>query len=131
MKLINANDVYYDNDFEKWYFEYDEDFENAQVVEDNYVKENQELKKQLSEKDREIKELKMSVLFEQEHKNKALDELKQLRKQICDEIFEELQENVDCYFEERKCNSPHSQLPYIWFNEIRFRKFLKQIEEGE
>ena len=59
------------------------------------------------------------------------EKIQEIRKQVCDEIFKELQENTDCYFEERECNSPHSQLPYIWFNEIRFRKFLDQIEKGE
>lgn len=58
MKLINANKVYYDNDFEKWYFADDEDFENAQVVDDSYVKENKQLKEQLAEKDEEIAKLK-------------------------------------------------------------------------
>jgi predicted RNase H-like nuclease (RuvC/YqgF family) len=58
MRLINTNRIYYDNDFEKWYFEDDEDFENAQVVDDNYVKENQELKQQLAEKGKEVNKLK-------------------------------------------------------------------------
>lgn len=44
-----------------------------------------------------------------------------------EKIFEELQENVDCYFEIRQCNSPHTQHDYIWFNEIRFRKFLETL----
>lgn len=54
---------------------------------------------------------------------------KEIRKQVCETIFEEVQENIDCYFEIRQCNSPHTQHDYIWFNEIRFRKFLDQIEQ--
>lgn len=54
MKLINTNRIYYDNDFEKWYFEDGKDFEDAQEVDDNYVKENQDLKQQLTEKDKQL-----------------------------------------------------------------------------
>lgn len=82
MKLINANGVYYDNDFEKWYFEDNEDFENAQVVDDNYIKENQELKQQLAEKEKEIE-----ILTKQ---NKALVE----EEDLLDKKLKEL--GVDC-----------------------------------
>lgn len=90
-------------------------------------------KQQLAEKDKEIEEYKTQIKeFCGTKLAKLIDKKEQeLRHQICNEIFKELQENVDCYFEERKCNSPHSQLPYIWFNEIRFRKFLNKIEQGE
>ena len=44
-----------------------------------------------------------------------------------EQIFKELQENVDCYFEIRQCNSPHTQHDYIWFNERRFRWFLEKL----
>jgi hypothetical protein len=90
MKLINANDVYYDNDFEKWYFEHDEDFENAQVVEDNYVKENQELKKQLSEKDKEIEQLRKNMEFDTAY---YIKELVNIRKQVCEEIYQFIMDN--------------------------------------
>lgn len=86
------------------------------------------LQQQLTEKDKEIERLKKNMEFDTAY---YVKELVNVRKQVCDEIFKELQENVDCYFEERKCNSPHSQLPYIWFNEMRFRKFLNQIEQGD
>ena len=104
--------------------------ENAQLKEKFEIleQENKQLKEQLAKKDKEVEQLRKNMEFDTAY---YIKELVNIRKQVCEKIFEEIQENVDCYFEERKYNSPHSQLPYIWFNEIRFRKFLDQIEKGE
>lgn len=100
MKLINASGVYYDNDFEKWYFEDNEDFENAQVVDDNYIKENQELKQQLTEKDKKINQLSEEHLEMfgdmKDYKNLWLAEQrknKEIRKQVCKEVYNFIMDN--------------------------------------
>ena len=91
----------------------------------NRIKERDEIQKELETWKNKVfkKEVKLTGVTK--------EKIQEIRKQVCDEIFKELQENTDCYFEERECNSSHSQLPYIWFNEIRFRKFLDQIAKGE
>lgn len=127
MKLINTNNVYYDNDFEKWYFEYDEDFENAQVVDAGYVKENQELEQQLAEKDKEIKELKTefdmyrSMSIQKDWNDPEL--IKSIRKQVCDEIRQYCKE----HFKPVK-----DELGYIAsLDRDDFYSFLEKIEKGE
>lgn len=99
--------------------------------------------KQLEEQNNKLIKERDELAFEKQNvfglieqmKVKAIGVTKEkilaIRRQLCDKIFKELQENTDCYFEEKECNSPHSPLPYIWFNEIRFRKFLDQIAKGE
>ena len=108
MKLINTNDVYYDNDFERWYFENDEDFENAQVVDDNYVKENQELKQQLVEKDKIIETLEKDIKSKDcviklystiaSTNTTKMNIAKEIRKRVCDEIREQI--NINCRWDE-------------------------------
>lgn len=137
MRLINANKVYYDNDFEKWYFEDDEDFENAQVVDNNYIKENQELKQQLAEKDKEIEKLHKALDSQKRHidiieqpfrgrgtkrtGNVILDFELSIRKKVCDEIKEKLKMN-----QYNTCENTAFDVHYDELKEI-----LDQIEQGE
>ena len=112
--------------------EYNETIKYIETTEPDKVAEYIDtLEQRLAEKDKEINKLQQMAVIDMQAKEILELQVATIRKQVCDEIFKELQENTDCYFEERKCNSPHSQLPYIWFNEIRFRKFLDQIEQGE
>lgn len=84
-----------------------------------------DLEQQLAEKDKCIEFLKMSVSFEQEHKNKALDELKQIRYEICDEIRNYIDNNDHEEVNEAKQSSDGSIYTRLLYN------FLDKIEQGE
>lgn len=85
----------------------------------------QKLEQQLAEKDRYIEMLKMSILFEQEHKNKALNTLKQIRKQVCDEFKKAIiTESIFDTEEEAR----------YWTDDIDVKTILEiidKIEQGE
>ena len=54
---------------------------------------------------------------------------RELVKKVCGKISIELENETETYCEIRQCNSPHYQGDYVWFNYVKFRKFIEQIQK--
>lgn len=55
------------------------------------------------------------------------DHDRELVKQVCEKISIELENETETYCEIRQCSSPHYQGDYVWFNYVKFRRFIAQI----
>ena len=57
------------------------------------------------------------------------DHDRELVKEVCEKISIELENETETYCEIRQCTSPHYQGDYVWFNYVKFRKFIDQIQK--
>lgn len=53
----------------------------------------------------------------------------ELVKEVCEKISIELENETETYCEIRQCSSPHYQGDFVWFNYVKFRKFIDQIQK--
>ena len=54
---------------------------------------------------------------------------RELVKEVCEKISIELENETETYCEIRQCTSPHYQGDYVWFNYVKFRKFIDQLQK--
>ena len=57
------------------------------------------------------------------------DHDKELIAKVLKTVSIELENETETYCEIRQCNSPHYQGDYVWFNYVKFRKFIDQIQK--
>ena len=108
---------------------------NAQYTE-HLAKENVQLKEQLAEKDKEIEELKefydnmLQNKLEVKCVSATEEKIKEIRKQVCDEIREKLKKQI---IEEdiSDCNTDYGDKCWLYAMEVDMTKILDQMEQKE
>ena len=57
------------------------------------------------------------------------DHDKELVEKVLEKVSIELENETETYCEIKQCTSPHYQGDYVWFNYVKFRKFIDQIQK--
>ena len=57
------------------------------------------------------------------------DHDKELIAKVLERVSKELENEAETYCEIRQCTSPYYQGDYVWFNYVKFRKFIDRIQK--